>query len=66
MPDDPILDEIHRFREEHAAKFDNDVDAIVRDLQTQELKEKRPLVVLAPRPPVEIAGRTARGSVSAT
>ena len=64
MIDDPILDEIHRFREEHAAKFDHDIDAIVHDLQDQELKEGRPPLVLAPRPPVEIVGRTARGSAS--
>jgi len=64
MPEDPILDEIHRFREEHAARFDHDVDAIVRDLQEQETKEGRSPLVLAPRPPVEVAGRTARVSAS--
>ena len=64
MPEDPILDEIHRFREAHAAKFGYDVDAIVRDLQEQERNEGRPLLQLAPRPPVEIAGKTARASAS--
>ena len=33
---DAIIDEIHRFRREHAEKFNYDMDAIVRDLQSRE------------------------------
>ena len=33
---DPIIDEIHRIRREHAEKFNYDMDAIVRDLQSRE------------------------------
>ena len=33
---DSIIDEIHRFRREHAEKFNYDMDAIVRDLQSRE------------------------------
>ena len=33
---DPIIDEILRFRREHAEKFNYDMDAIVRDLQSRE------------------------------
>ncbi len=49
MHDDPILDEIDRFREEHAVRFRHDVDAIVRDLQAQEVREGKCVLVLAPR-----------------
>lgn len=35
---DSIIDEIHRFRREHAEKFNYDMDAIVRDIQSREGK----------------------------
>lgn len=37
MTDDPIVDEIRRFRDEYAAKFDYDLSAMVRDLKRQEV-----------------------------
>jgi hypothetical protein len=41
MPfNDPIVDEIHKFRAEHAAAFDYDVRAIVRDLIRQQEEAK--------------------------
>ena len=33
---DPIVDEIHKFRAQHAATFDHDVRSIVRDLVRQQ------------------------------
>ncbi|MCZ7624534.1 MAG: hypothetical protein M5R38_00645 [Candidatus Methylomirabilis sp.] len=54
---DPIVEEVRKIRQRHAAKFNYDLDAICRDLQEQEQKvvvrsclyqRKNPLV--APRP----------------
>lgn len=36
--DDPV-DEIHRVRDEHAKKFNYDVDAIIADLRRREKEE---------------------------
>jgi len=33
---DPIVDEVRRVRDEHAARFDYDLDAIFRDIKEQE------------------------------
>ncbi len=33
---DPIVEEIHKIRQEHAAKFDYDLRAIVRDYQRRQ------------------------------
>jgi hypothetical protein len=41
---DPIIEELHRIREEHAAKFDNDLQAIAADLNAQERASGRLLV----------------------
>lgn len=35
---DPIIDEVRRVRDEHAARFNYDLDAIFRDIKDQELK----------------------------
>ena len=35
---DPIVDEIRRVRDEHAARFNYDLDAIFRDIKEQEKK----------------------------
>ena len=48
---DPIIDEIHRLREEHAAKFNYDAAQIVEDIQ-KEAKRVAPnmkRVTLSPR-----------------
>lgn len=36
MWNDPIVDELHRVREAHAARFNNDLRAIVQDLKELE------------------------------
>jgi hypothetical protein len=41
---DPIVEELHRIREEHAAKFNNDLRAIAADLNAQERASGKPLV----------------------
>ena len=35
---DPIVDEIRRIRDAHAARFDYDLDAIFQDIKNQEKK----------------------------
>ena len=38
--DDPIVEEIRRIREEHAKKFDYDLDAIFADLKAREAQSE--------------------------
>ncbi|HVA46768.1 MAG TPA: hypothetical protein VNH11_10425 [Pirellulales bacterium] len=47
---DPIVEEIRRYREEYAARFNYDLDAICDDLHEQEKKSGAKLVSLPPRP----------------
>lgn len=51
MKDDPILDEIHRFREEYAKRFNYDLNAICQDLRDQQQKNGHRVVTLPPRRP---------------
>lgn len=44
MNDDPIVEEVRRVREELAAKFDFNVDAIFADLRKRELQHGDRLV----------------------
>jgi len=52
MWEDPIVEEIRRAREQHAAKFKFDLQAICRDLKEQEGRSNWKLVALPPRRPV--------------
>jgi hypothetical protein len=54
---DPIVAEIRRFREEHAARFNYDLHAICEDLKEQERNSSRKFVSYPPRriPPAERA-----------
>ena len=36
MWEDPIVEEVRNSREEHAAKFNYDINAIIKDLQEQQ------------------------------
>jgi len=49
MSHDPIVEELHRHREELFKKFGNDPEALVRYLQQREQESGR--VVKAPEPP---------------
>lgn len=54
MWNDPIVDEVRRRRDEYAAQFDYDLDAIFRDLQQQQEQARREgweIVGLPPRRP---------------
>jgi hypothetical protein len=57
---DPIVDEVRRIREEHAASFNYDIDAIYADLKRQEAESKSPHVSFEPR---RSAARAAPGII---
>jgi len=47
---DPIVDEIRKYRDEHARKFDYDLGAICADLVARQEKSGHRVVRLDPRP----------------
>ena len=49
MKGDPIVEEVRRIRHEHAARFNYDLDLIVKDLKMQERAGRRPCISLPPR-----------------
>lgn len=49
MWSDEIVQEIRKEREEHAARFNYDLEAIWRDLKEQERRSDRPVVSLRNR-----------------
>ena len=51
MWQDPIVEEIRKVREQHAAKFNYDLKAICQDLKEQENRSNWKLVSLKPRRP---------------
>ncbi|VFN02751.1 MAG: hypothetical protein BECKG1743D_GA0114223_107463 [Candidatus Kentron sp. G] len=46
---DPIIEEIHKIRDEHAARFNYDPVAIYNDLKRLERESGRETVMFAPR-----------------
>lgn len=46
---DPIVEELHAFRREHARRFNYDLKAIFEDLKRQEEAEGRQVVTLPPK-----------------
>jgi hypothetical protein len=55
---DPIVEEVRKVREEHAARFDYDLVRIFHDLKEQEQQSGRKVVSLPPKRPLEIAERS--------
>ena len=49
MIEDPIVEEIHKIRREHAAKFNFDVAAICADYRAREKKSKREVISRPPK-----------------
>lgn len=47
--EDPIVAEVRRIRDAHAARFNYDLDAIFRDIKEQERKSGRTFVSFPPR-----------------
>jgi hypothetical protein len=58
--EDPIVEEVRRIREEHAASFNYDIDAIYADLKRVEAESKLPHVSREPR---RLSTRTASGII---
>jgi hypothetical protein len=58
MWNDPIVEEVRKVREEHAARFDYDLVRIFQDLKEQERQSGRKVVSLSPKRPLEIAERS--------
>ena len=51
MWNDPIVEEVRNTRNEHAKKFNYDLNAIAADLKKQQKASKRKFVTLPPRKP---------------
>jgi hypothetical protein len=49
MIEDPIVEEIRRYRQEHSAKFDYDLEKICADLKERETQSKKEVIRRAPR-----------------
>ena len=50
MKEDPIVEEIRRYRAEHAARYDNDLSKICEALRELEKKSKKKFVHFNPKP----------------
>ena len=54
---DPIVEEIRRVRQEHAARFNYDLKAICEDLRAKQAASGRKIVSYPPRRPSEHTSR---------
>ena len=65
---DPIVDEVRKVRDAHAARFNYDLDAIFRDIKENEERSGLTFVTYPPRrveksqtlPPIELAAEEPR------
>ncbi len=48
---DEIVEEVRKVRDEYAAKFNYDLDAIYKDIKEQEKQSRRKIVSLPPKKP---------------
>jgi hypothetical protein len=49
MKDDPIVEEVRQYREQHAAQFNYDLQTIYQDLKEQEHRSERAFISYSPR-----------------
>ena len=49
MWNDPVVDEIHRYRQEYAARFNYDLDAMCADIESRQGKDGRKVLSLPPK-----------------
>ena len=62
MLTDPVVEQLHKQREEYMERFQYDFDAIIRDIRAHEAASTAPLVEpAAARPPSSVARRTRFG-----
>lgn len=54
MDDDEIIKEIRKHREEYAASFGYDLEAIFADIKAKEEQGGRRVVSLPPKPPADV------------
>ena len=52
MWNDPIVEEVRKVRNDHAKKFNYDLQAIAADLKKQQKASKRKFVTLRPKRPI--------------
>ena len=57
MITDPIVEEVRRYRREHAARYGNDLNRIVEALREQERHSKHEFVNPGPKRFPELVGR---------
>ncbi|WPD23776.1 MAG: hypothetical protein Q3M24_08805 [Candidatus Electrothrix aestuarii] len=50
MIKDPIVEEIRKYRAEHAARYDNDLKRICEALRKQEKRSQKEFVHFGPKP----------------
>lgn len=48
---DPIIEEIHKFREEYARQFNFDINAICKDIREKQSNSEHKIVSFPPRRP---------------
>lgn len=65
MWEDPIVAEVRKIREAHAAQFNYDLKAIYQDLKQQEQASERAFVSYPPRPARPIKKRLKRRRAAA-
>ena len=56
MWNDPIVEEVRKTRNEHAKKFNYDLEAIAADLKRQQKTSKRKFVTFQPKKPAVLPG----------
>lgn len=49
MINDPIVEEVRKLRDAHAAKFNYDLQELFKDIKKQEKKSKRKFFTLPPK-----------------
>jgi hypothetical protein len=54
MWNDPIVEEVRKARDEHAKKFNYNLEAIVADLKKQQKSSKHTFVTLPPKKPTAL------------
>ena len=57
MSSDPVVAEVQRIREEIAAQFNYDLDAILEDARKRDAADNCKVIRLPPRRPAEVAAK---------